>query len=69
MEIISEGHLPSKQLYNGQCRNCGTIFTFQREEARLVPDDRDGDYLTVTCPLPGCGQAFNTAVAKINVGR
>lgn len=69
MEIISKGRLPKDQQYQTTCNNCRTIFTFMRDEAELVPDSREGDFLRVTCPLPGCGSKITAGIIQPNYGR
>lgn len=56
MKIIKEGKLPEKKTYKTSCSNCGTEFEFKQEEAEFVSDQRDGDYLKIHCPLPGCAK-------------
>jgi hypothetical protein len=51
MRIIREGTLPEKQLYTATCWKCTTEFEFSRIEATEVPDQRDGNYLRINCPL------------------
>jgi hypothetical protein len=56
MKIIKAGKLPQNQTYKTSCANCKTEFEFEKGEAEFVSDQRDGDYLKVPCPLPGCGK-------------
>lgn len=49
--IIRHGELPEEKSYETTCRHCNTIFVFERHEARLVRDQRDGDFLKIACPL------------------
>lgn len=55
VEIIQEGILPKDIEHTTECRVCKTKFKFKRSEAKLVYDQRDGDYYEITCPLDGCG--------------
>lgn len=64
MKILQEGKLPGNRAYRSQCRNCGTKFEFTALEATLVPDQRDGDYLEIRCPLAGCGQVCVAAAGR-----
>lgn len=54
MKILEHGMPPIVKVYTLRCHNCSTKFEFQRHEAEFVPDQRDGDYLRVHCPV--CGQ-------------
>lgn len=57
MKILLNGVVPQKQkVYECRCRNCGCRFEFERHEATLIPDQRDGDLLIVKCPQPGCNR-------------
>lgn len=51
MRIIKEGKLPEKVVFQLTCKICSTVFEFQREEAKVNHDQREGDYLYVACPL------------------
>jgi len=64
MQIISTGRLPGQNIYQSTCRNCGTIFQFSRSEAKEVVDQRDGNFLLITCPLAGCGHHVTTSVDR-----
>lgn len=55
VEITKKGKLPSEKVYTASCRNCHTQFKFKQGEAEMVYDQRDGNYLKITCPLEGCG--------------
>ena len=48
--IIKQGSLPEDRLFETTCSHCGTIFTFQRKEADYRSDQRDGEYLIISCP-------------------
>lgn len=50
MKIIRQGSLPENRVYRATCRRCDTEIEFARHEATYVPDQRDGDYLVITCP-------------------
>lgn len=51
MEIIVRGKLPEEDEYEATCYRCRTVFRFQRVEARYVSDQREGDYLSIACPV------------------
>lgn len=50
IEIIKPGIRPEEQRYHATCRRCRCEFTFQRSDAELVPDQRDGDFFRIDCP-------------------
>jgi hypothetical protein len=51
MRIIKHGVPPSEKLYEAMCNKCGTVIEFKAGEAKRVNDQRDGDYLTISCPI------------------
>jgi uncharacterized protein with PIN domain len=51
VEIISRGTPPEEKPHEATCRNCSTQIRFLRREAKYISDQRDGDYLEVTCPV------------------
>jgi len=51
MEIIKKGKLPDDIAYKGECHYCGTIVRFKRSEGHVVYDQRDGNSVSVCCPL------------------
>jgi len=51
MKILKKGCLPKERRHVATCDNCRTKFEFQEGEAKMVSDQRDGDYLEVKCPL------------------
>jgi hypothetical protein len=53
MEIIERGTLPTERQHEIRCRNCKTLFRFKCHEATYVPDERDGDFLSINCPVCG----------------
>lgn len=54
MKIITRGTPLRQKSYQATCRKCGCVFQFQREEAKYVSDQRDGDALVIKCPEHGC---------------
>jgi predicted RNA-binding Zn-ribbon protein involved in translation (DUF1610 family) len=50
MEIIKRGEIPV-HTYDVTCRHCKTEFRFQKDEAVYHCDPRDGDYLSIRCPV------------------
>lgn len=59
VKIIRHGKPPEVQPIEVTCRNCDTLFSFTRSDASFVPDQRDGDHLTLHCPL--CGRVCTTS--------
>ena len=66
MKILQEGKLPVERIYKLHCNRCSTIFEFQQKEAKYVSDQRDGDFLEITCPLADCNKKL-TVTVKSNV--
>lgn len=60
MKIIKQGKLPEEKEYQAKCSNCKTEISFKRKEATYVPCQRDGDSLTIGCPL--CKQTIWVAI-------
>lgn len=65
MKIIKEGRLPRAKVYRAECNNCGTIFEFKKEEAQYTSDQRDGDFLTIGCPLPLCSRRTTIYTSRL----
>jgi uncharacterized C2H2 Zn-finger protein len=51
MKIISRGNPPDDKPIRFECSHCNTVFEATREEARVVPDERDGWYWFIGCPV------------------
>lgn len=51
MKIIHQGKPPIENYYHGKCHTCQSIIQFERREARVVHDARDGDYVEILCPV------------------
>ena len=51
MEILFKGTAPSDRVHEGQCRVCATRVRFTQSEGVITYDQRDGDFITVTCPV------------------
>ncbi len=51
MEILRRGKPKAEDTFTAECVQCGTQVRFKRSEATFVPDQRDGDYYTVKCPV------------------
>lgn len=62
MKIIKRGKVPGKREHTGTCHNCGTVVRFRQEEGKVTHDQRDGDFVTVTCPV--CGNQIHSDLRK-----
>lgn len=51
MKVIKRGKKPEDKSYKVTCDYCQTIFIFKRKEAEWHGDQRDGDYLSIRCPI------------------
>jgi hypothetical protein len=51
VEILKRGIVPEEVHYETICVRCKTHFRFLRKEARQVNDFRDGDFLSIDCPV------------------
>jgi hypothetical protein len=58
MKIIVEGTRPENKVFKHTCKECGTVFEFQRKEATFVEslDSRELSHLFILCPVcsKGC---------------
>lgn len=60
MEILSRGTLPEEREHIATCGYCNTKIKFIQSEAKYVPDQRDGDFLTIGCPV--CSRQIRKSV-------
>jgi len=51
VKIITHGSLPEEVTYDHHCTYCRTHFEFQRKDARLSSDQRDGNLMIIACPM------------------
>jgi hypothetical protein len=51
VRIIERGQIPNNRLIVTKCKHCQTRFDFRPNEAARIPDQREGDYLKIACPL------------------
>jgi PHP family Zn ribbon phosphoesterase len=52
MRIIKHGRDPrAGAIHKLKCVSCKTVFEFEAHEAKTVPDDRDGDFYQIACPV------------------
>lgn len=49
--IIKRGEVPANKIFRGFCMNCKTEVEFPRRAAKYNSDQRDGDFLSVDCPV------------------
>jgi len=61
MEIIKQGTPPSEKVYEAECRKCKSVFRFKQLEGKITYDQRDGDFITVKCPV--CGESVHKYIA------
>ena len=51
MKIIHRGTIPGERVYKSTCTNCKTVCEYLLKEATIVYDQRDGNYVTIACPV------------------
>ena len=52
MRIIKHGRDPAAGAsFKTKCFSCRTVFEWHTHEAILRPDNRDGDYYEIACPV------------------
>ena len=51
MKAIKEGMIPGNIVHRASCNQCKTVVEFLRSEGRISYDQRDGDFITIVCPL------------------
>lgn len=65
MEIIKRGKLPSERTYTTSCGVCKTEFRCSEADAcGRYNDWRDGDYLTIKCPVCNNSRNYNVVLFK-----
>lgn len=60
MRVIKEGQRPDAFVHHGTCYTCKTEVEFKRSEGEITYDRRDGDFVTVTCPV--CGGRIHSQI-------
>lgn len=55
MKVIKAGKDAQSMVYRGTCYRCSAEVEFERREAQLIHDQRDGDFLQVMCPWCAIG--------------
>jgi len=51
MEIIKRGTPPGEKIHEATCNSCKTEVRFKESEGKITYDQRDGNYVTVMCPV------------------
>lgn len=51
MKIIKRGTIQSQREYRANCRTCDTVFQFAQWEGKVTKDQRDGDFVSIACPV------------------
>lgn len=62
MNIIKVGTPPKNKKFKVICYKCETIFEFEEHEGKITRDQRDGDYIGISCPL--CGKMVHVDLKK-----
>jgi hypothetical protein len=65
VKIIKQGSKPEDKVYTDECSHCSTVFEYERKEASgVIYDYRDGDYITIDCPVCGTSLTRNVMEQK-----
>lgn len=51
IKIIKRGQKPENKIYQGECYRCKTVVEFPMGAAKYNSDQREGDFLSVVCPV------------------
>lgn len=51
MKIIYKGIKPSETVHRATCNTCSSTMEFQRHEGAIFYDQRDGDTISIECPV------------------
>ena len=60
MEILFRGTPPSAREHTGTCSCCKTQVKFKQAEGKVTYDQRDGNYVAITCPV--CGHPIMVSI-------
>lgn len=60
MEILKRGIVPEQIRYVSSCSHCKTEVAFMQCEGKITYDQRDGNFITVECPV--CNRDINKAI-------
>ena len=61
MEILKPGKLPEDGSAEPLCRHCGCEFRVRQGEGAYHSDQRDGDFISFTCPT--CRKSVTVSVS------
>lgn len=61
MEIIKKGTPPEEKIYEAECSKCKSVLRFKQSEGKITYDQRDGNLITVKCPV--CGESVHKNIA------
>jgi len=53
MKIIRAGTPETMRIFEGECIHCHTQVEFYQHEGKVTYDQKEGDYITVVCPICG----------------
>jgi len=51
MKILERGTKPTDKVYTVRCQHCKTKFEFAQHEGKVIYDQRDGDFISIACPV------------------
>lgn len=57
MEILFRGTPPNERTFFAKCNNCASEIRFKEHEGVVTRDQRDGDFITIICPI--CSHHIN----------
>ena len=60
IEVLSRGIPLNERKYTATCNSCRSRLRFARSDGHDHFDQRDGDYVSVTCPV--CGGIVNANI-------
>lgn len=66
MKIIKQGIPAEEKKHRGQCSRCETQVEFYRKEGTVTYDQRDGNFVTVKCPV--CGHPIHSSLRTGYIG-
>ena len=53
VQVIKRGTVPADRMHDAKCVRCQSELRFPERAAKLVLDQRDGNYFEVPCPVCG----------------
>ncbi len=61
--IVTKRRTPLENyIFDATCVRCKSELQFQRRDGEVTSDQRDGDFVTVKCPV--CGTPVHAALSK-----